>query len=254
MTHWHQLTDADGPADAIPVLLARLRPDSPDAAWGALWDRLYNQGAVYSASFAALSELCLLATRWPVLDRLMPLALAGAIVASNDLAAGAEEHRQLYAAAVSGLSALTVQTLRDAGLRDEPRTYTHMLQAMLAFEGNGTSAKNLSALADGECELQCPGCRAPLVITLHASDCTSSVHDFVARPGDRRLPLRADKPDDLPELGSRLYNQARIDKQSAIAEQLTYLFGHATCPRCQTSFRVSEALDDPSEFDQPRRA
>ncbi|HEV2640290.1 MAG TPA: hypothetical protein VGX23_34475 [Actinocrinis sp.] len=138
VTHWRQLTDADGPADAIPVLLARLRPDSSDAVWGALWDRLYNQGTVYSASFAALPELCLLATRWPAPSRLMPLALAGAIVASDDLAPGAEEHRQLYAAAVPGLSALTIQTLRDAGPRDEPRPYVHLLQALLAFEGNST--------------------------------------------------------------------------------------------------------------------
>src|SRR5690349_6630978 len=84
MTDWSKLRDAYGPADDIPALLDRLVPAAEGAVWSDLWSRLCHQGTVYSASFAALPALARAARSWPPDRREAALALAGAIVASND--------------------------------------------------------------------------------------------------------------------------------------------------------------------------
>ena len=49
MTDWALLTDAYGPADEIPALLADASTDD-SSAWDELWGRLCHQGTVSTAS------------------------------------------------------------------------------------------------------------------------------------------------------------------------------------------------------------
>jgi hypothetical protein len=242
MTEWHQLTDADGSADDLPLLLTQLEPGGSEATWRALWNRLYNQGTVYGASFAILPELLALAEGWPAEDRVMPLVLAGAIAASEDLAPGAQEHQQHYMAAAPALATLADRTLSQGSLPREPGTYVHLLQALLAFKGDRTWGRLLAGLADQEYETECPNCQTPLVIALREDDHNSMVHDFVAQATDEPLPLRAGESGNLTHPGQALHDRACLEHQHEVADQLTYLFGHATCPRCRTEFRVSDAV------------
>jgi hypothetical protein len=242
MTEWHQLTDADGPADVLPLLLAQLEPGGSEATWQTLWSRVYSQGTVYGASFAILPELLAVAEGWPAEDRVMPLVLAGAIAASEDLAPGAEEHQQRYMATAPALATLADRTLSEGSPTREPGNYVHLLQALLAFKGDRIWGRLLAGLADEEFEAECPNCQTPLVIALREDDHSCMVHDFVAEATDEPLPLRAGEPDNLTHPGRALHDRACLDHEHEVADQLTYLFGHATCPRCRTPFRVSDAV------------
>jgi hypothetical protein len=105
--------------------------------------------------------------------------------------------------------------------------------------------KLLGGLADEEYESECPNCRTPLVIALREDDHNSTVHDFVTQAADEPVPLRPEEPDNLTHPGRALHERACHDRQHTVAEHLTYLFGHATCPRCRTEFHVSDAISSP---------
>ena len=59
---WRHLTDAYGTAELVPGLLAQLssfpiESNSSSEPWFSLWSRLYHQGDVYPASFAAVPHV-----------------------------------------------------------------------------------------------------------------------------------------------------------------------------------------------------
>lgn len=60
--NWENLNHAYGKASNIPKLLAKLSayPEEinyEEEPWFSLWNSLYHQGTIYSASFAAVSEI-----------------------------------------------------------------------------------------------------------------------------------------------------------------------------------------------------
>jgi hypothetical protein len=64
---WHGVRDVYGSAADIPVLLeaAAASTDWEAPAWQELWSRLYHQGSVAPASYAALPRLAQVATGRP---------------------------------------------------------------------------------------------------------------------------------------------------------------------------------------------
>src|SRR5262249_5574481 len=60
---WMGLQDAYGAASAVPSLLEQvisnksLKGDSQSGPWFDLWSRLYHQGSIYTASYAAVAVL-----------------------------------------------------------------------------------------------------------------------------------------------------------------------------------------------------
>jgi hypothetical protein len=67
---WRTLTDAYGPAEPVPSLLAQLSSfpaETPSRSdpWFSLWSRLCHQGDVYPASFAAVPHIIGAAARAP---------------------------------------------------------------------------------------------------------------------------------------------------------------------------------------------
>jgi hypothetical protein len=121
MTDWAQLNHAYGSAEDIPGLLEQAEPDSRSHVWNDLWSRLCHQGTVYSASYAALPELTRIARRWPATDRVMPLFLAGAIVAGVDQPYGDADPQIAYAAEIAELAALTEESLHEPRTVVDPR-------------------------------------------------------------------------------------------------------------------------------------
>ena len=58
-------------------------------------------------------------------------------------------------------------------------------------------------------------------------------------------PLRPIGADQLEGLGRRLHDLAGSDGQHEIATLLTFVFGEADCPRCETGFVVTERIGIP---------
>ncbi|MEU1623549.1 hypothetical protein ABZ479_40465 [Streptomyces sp. NPDC005722] len=81
---WSRLDDAYGSAEQLGPLFDEVGdPELEDDAWFELWERLYHQGSVYPASFAALPVLADIATGRRPGEQARALALAGRIVAGE---------------------------------------------------------------------------------------------------------------------------------------------------------------------------
>lgn len=232
MADWSELRHAYGPADDIPALLQRLDPNPGAEVWGELWSRLCHQGTVYSASYAALPALTATLAEWQPADRLMGLDLAAAIVASADAYPGIGDVRQRYQSEIATVARLT-EECRQASASIEPWSYIYVLQAGLAFEGVPIWNKHLDRLVDGEYEAPCPSCRT--------ENCFA-VNDYLTNQGATFIPLRPASPDSLEGLAARLHKMAHDAGQDAVADQLTYLFGRGTCPKCLTTYVVADAF------------
>jgi hypothetical protein len=111
MTDWKALSHAYGEASGIPALIDELRTDPSDTVWQDLWSCLCHQGTVYSASYASLQPLWELAKAPPPSDRLSPLMLIGAIIASDDLYGVDRRPVDAIQALIPGLQALADESM-----------------------------------------------------------------------------------------------------------------------------------------------
>jgi hypothetical protein len=238
VTDWSKLRHAYGTAEDIPGLLDQLGPDWSTQAWDDLWSRLYHQGAVYSASYAALPALTQKARVWPACDRMGPLYLAAAIISIGDL-----PYRRAYAAQIAELAALTGEVLREPSLTSEPVTYLYLLQALLAFEDAGVWGRHLEDLLDEEYKVPCPRCAAQNFIAFALYGYFSTLDDLYMKGiGGERLPLHPAYPDALEGFPRRLHTRVLADGHPDFADKLTYVFGTAQCAACRTLFPVDEAI------------
>jgi hypothetical protein len=243
MTDWAQLTHAYGSAEDIPGLLELAVPDMRSEVWTELWSRLCHQGTVYPASFAALPVLTLLARQWSPADRVMPLILAGDIVASTDRPHDARDPRVSYGAEVSELIGLTEQALQNPGLRLDPATYIYLLQALLGLEGVEVWGDRLDGVNDEEYEVPCPSCgTGNFVVFGKDGHFTTLDSMYMNKPDGERIPLQPKQPHDLGPLGSRLHARVLADGHPDLADKLTYVFGSAYCVDCGTLFQVDQAV------------
>lgn len=86
MTDWASLRSCYGSAENVPDLLRAAERSGGDFgdAWDAVWNELYHQGTVYSASYAAIPILTAMSLRQQPRGYMASLHLAGAIIATND--------------------------------------------------------------------------------------------------------------------------------------------------------------------------
>lgn len=241
MTDWSQLRHAYGPADDVPRLLGQLDPNPDAEVWEQLWSRLCHQGEVYSASTAALPALTGTLAEWPPAERVQGLDLAAAILAGADRAPELGEVREQHRGEIARLAQLTAETLRATDPADST-TYIYLLQAALAFDGVPIWEHELDKLSDGEYRLACPTCATENYIVIGEHGNFSTVEDYTQTNTTARFPLQPAPPDSLDELPKRLYVTAQSDGQHDVADRLTYLFGHATCGHCNTSYAVAAAI------------
>jgi hypothetical protein len=243
MTDWSQLTHAYGAAEDIPVLLSQLEPGGSSQAWSDLWSRLCHQGAVYSASHAALPALIQLAREWPPADRSDPLMLAGSIVASVDQPYGEPDPHVAYTAEIAELRALTEESLQAPELAEAPGSYIVLLGILLTFEGVEVWGEQLDGLIREEFELPCPDCETENFIVFGQYGYFSTLNDmYMKNTGSKRIPLRPAAPATLEGLAARLHVRTLADGHPDIANKLTYVFGSAVCAECGATFRVDEAV------------
>ncbi|SDR40348.1 hypothetical protein SAMN05519103_02710 [Rhizobiales bacterium GAS113] len=242
MTDWKALSHAYGEASGIPALIGELRANPSDTAWRDLWSCLCHQGTVYSASYASLQPLCELAKAQPPSDRLSPLIMIGAIIASDDLSGVDRRPVDAIQALIPDLQALADESMKVSGLASE--TFIYCLQAASAFAGDLFWGRHLNHLVDGEFPGTCPDCDHDLHLVIGAHGFFTTTQEWV-RPRDansRRNPISAAGEHDLSGSAAWLHSTATKCGQRQIALWIRYVFGTAACPACNEPFQVAEAI------------
>ncbi|MFF9345991.1 hypothetical protein [Streptomyces sp. NPDC014734] len=241
MTDWPQLSHAYGSAEDIPALLALIASEPEPELWNDLWSALCHQGTVYPASFAALPWLADMAESEDREQAVNALGLAGAIMAGAEQPHEARDVRTRHSTEIAALLASVNRRLRTATDRTE---YVELLESMLGFEGVAGWSEDLAwGIGNEEYEVSCPGCETSLFVVLGERGffCTSEDYALSDGPVETR-PLRPTSPADLQAIGSRLHGIALGDGQHEVAHVLTYVFGNATCPDCETDFSVADRV------------
>jgi hypothetical protein len=236
--NWNALEHAYGGASDVPALLEALSPDAKNPIWDELWGRVCHQGTVYSASSPVLPFLLAAARRWPPTARVMPLSLAGAIAISQD--ASGDHDLQPYQATIEALQALAADTATCVGLA--PVDFIYVLQASRALSGDSLWGQQLDRLASGEFEGACTSCASYLRLAIGEYGFFVASEEWVNRPSTLCIPLRPAGEDDLHGVSALLYRHAHAASQTSTAQCLLYLFGAGTCPACNKSFEVADAV------------
>ncbi|MGA5651758.1 hypothetical protein [Streptomyces seoulensis] len=241
MTDWARLSHAYGSAEAIPVLLDQIASAPSPERWNDLWSALCHQGSVYSASFAALPRLADIAGRDDREQAVNALNLAGAILAGSDQPHGAGDIRVQHAAEVETLLVRVNEHLRTSSDRNESASF---LESMLTFEGAVSWGEDLAwGLVNEEYEVSCPGCQANLFIVIGERGSFYTSGDYALSEDDvETTPLRPVNPAAMDGIGRRLHDIALADGHQDVADAMTYVFGDATCPDCDTGFSVAEQV------------
>lgn len=237
---WRSLEHAYSSAEDLAQLLARLSRDANAEVWGELWSRVCHQGTVYSASFPVLSYLLDAAAKWAPAERLMPLALAAAIVASDDVKGNRAKLMAELSETIRRLEDLTRETLEAAGLSRLDRIY--LLEAKLAFSGDRVSGRLLHGLADDEFGGRCPHCGTDLYLVIGEEGLFATAEEWVNRPQCKRSPLSPCEPNDLSEVGTSLHQACLEAKDAELGLWVRHLFGSTICPSWASPLRVPEAI------------
>jgi hypothetical protein len=241
MTDWSQLEDAGGSAAAVPEFLDRVEP-GPSPVWDELWTRLCPQGAVFSASLAAIPRLTDIAAGWPPPVRAEPLMLAGAILGSEEQYHQVFDVQERYSAQLATLRRLVDETLQAAAGSDDTETYVYLLQALMAFDSIDVWDSHLNGLVTQEYEIECPGCSTNLFITLGDDGYFATHEDYAIKDDAATTALLPADPADLDGAEATLHALAVRDGHNTVAFQLTHIFGRAICSDCGTALSISKRI------------
>lgn len=163
----------------------------------------------------------------------------------NDLWSSLCHQGTVYTASYA---ALTEQTLdHPAVAAGEATNYVYLLQALLAFEDVEVWGTRLDGIVDEEYEVCCPECEADNFVVFGKYGHFTTLDAMYMRNSDAdatRVPLLPAQPTEPTGLARRLYERAAADGYPDVAEQLTYVFGHARCAQCGVLFGVEQAIVD----------
>jgi hypothetical protein len=239
MTDWSALRHAYGSASDVPGLLAQLAPDPKSNVWHDLWSCLCHQGTVYSASFAALPILLETAKGWKPQERTMVIILAASIISSQESGPRELDPQGLGELVKPEFLQLCMESLTYAELPDVE--FIYLLQSQLALEGDRIWGRKLDHLADGEFPGECPRCHSELYLVIGKDGFFASTGDWIRNANIPRTEIKANEGT-LPPIGERLRAYADAASKHELARWFRYLFGTGTCPSCESTFAVSDAI------------
>jgi hypothetical protein len=238
MVDWRQLRDVYGSASDVPLLLedTAASTDWNAPCWQELWSRLYHQGSVAPASYAALPRLAEVAGARPDVAMDPALVLFASILAAADGRPETTDTRSRYAFAVAALIPVAEHKL---DLVEDRTDIIYALQAIAALEDLSVWQRQLHGLADEEVELECPACGDHIYLELVGDTIVATADPDDTRQG--RV-VRAAHPEDLAVPEARLLDLCQVHGHTRVAAELLHLFGQVTCPHCQTQFHVADAF------------
>ncbi len=255
---------ADGFAEDLPTLLAQLESTQSETGLAELSQRLYHQGVVYPASFAALPDLIRIAEKWPPPARFRLLSLILGILTGEDADSlrrpydrsletdipaewvttsnridATSPTREQYTNEIATLVRLTTESLAS---RVWPEfDFAYLLCALLALEGDVSWLGKLDYLRFGFNEL-CTNCDAEIDIFITEEPAFAECEG--TNGADRQTLLQPANPVELTDSPQWLYETARAYNQTNVAGWIVYLLGTGNCPRCKTRFNVSDMFGE----------
>jgi len=237
MVDWRQLRDIYGSAADVPAFLeaAASSTDWDAGAWQELWSRLYHQGSVAPASYAALPDLAQIAGARHDVAVEPALFLFAAIIASTDGPPEIAEARDRYATQIAGLVPIAEHKLDLVGERSD---VAWALQTVAALEDLSVWQRELQGLANEEIELECPTCGDHVYLELVGDDLVAT-----ADPTDTRQSrsVRRAHPADLAAPEARLLELCLSHGHVTVAAELLALFGEVSCPHCEAQLNIAAA-------------
>lgn len=238
MVEWRQLRDIYGSASDIPQLLeaAAASTDWNAPCWRELWSRLYHQGSVAPASYAALPRLAEIAGARPDVAMDPALILFTAIIAARARQSEITDTRGRYAGAIAALVPVAEHKL---DLVDDRADTIYALQTVAAVEDLSVWQRQLHGLANDEVELECPACGDHIYLVVAGDAIVATADPDDTRQG--RL-VRSARSEDLAAPEARLLDLCQAHGHARVAAELLHLFGQVTCPHCQNQFRVADAF------------
>jgi hypothetical protein len=234
MPNWKELSHAYGSAEDLPGIISALKPDPNAPAWDDLWSRVCHQGTTYSASPAVLPFLLRSASGWDAAARAMPLALAGSIVSAPQTTLSG------YEQTVEALRVLALDTVKDRELSRNDRI--HVMQSVLALQGDRLWGRVLDHLTDGEFPAVCPDCGKDLYVVVGKYGFFVAAGEWVQNSQTSRTEIRPLETEELTEIGNWLYSVCNESGDLELAGWIRYLFGVSKCPECRQTFVVADAI------------
>jgi hypothetical protein len=231
---WKNLRHAYGSAEDLPDLLAHLDPDPKSPVWNELWGRVCHQYSTFSASPHVLPFLFSAAQAWVPESRVMPLALAGGIVAAP------ETNLKGFRSVIQQLGSLARDTLDRANLSRNDRVY--LVQAMMAFDGDRVWGHALERVNDGEFSAVCPACRKDLYVVV-GDEAFCCVEDWVRSGEAHRSHIAPNAPERLAGTGRALHTLCIASGDLELGKWICQVFGTSTCPNCTQPFDIANAVE-----------
>ena len=238
VTDWAALRDVYGSAADIPALLrdAAATADWNAVAWQELWQRLYHQGSVSPASYAALPALAKIAASRTEVALDPALFLLAAIIASDDAPSAIDGARSVYAAELAALR--PVAEGKVALVRDRADVLW-ALEVVAALEDLSPWQRDLDRLANDEVELECPSCGDYIYLGLVDGALVATTGPDAVPDGQR---VQQAPPSDLGPAEARLVTLSEARGHPDVAREMLQFFGRAGCPHCGTWFPIPDAL------------
>jgi hypothetical protein len=158
---WKNLKHAYGSAADIPALLEQLKTAGPQKGfdtepWFSLWSALCHQYDVYTASYAALPHILVIAGSRPPRQRLDHLLLASSIEAFRHLDDAPPmplELQEAYDQAIKQAPRLILECLELDWQQEEDERI--LLGSLAVMQGHPQLG---NAIFDLEMEIECPNC------------------------------------------------------------------------------------------------
>ncbi|MEU8660585.1 hypothetical protein [Actinoplanes philippinensis] len=218
----------------IEQMLATAEGDPHSDSWDQLFEQVCHVGISEQDRTLLISRLPAIAARHRADDRDNIMLLAGRIAADVDEATWprfSEEWETLQSLAGNWLDSPA-----------DPGLFLHRLQAASALEGDELWGAELHRIDERELEIECPHCGTELLVVFGEAGHFATYGDYATKPSAEKTPLTPVDPAHLDGAGRRLYQTSLRAGQTSVAASLTYLFGRAECPECNTDFRVSDQV------------
>lgn len=238
MTEWTNFRDAYGSAADIPVRIKAWVETPSEERLSDLWSRLCHQGTVYSASFEAIPCLVQACPQLAPKDRRNALMLIAAIWASDDRHDGAEPSDAVKQLAPT-IQDMTENSLDDADLDTED--FPYLLQAAAAFR-DPYWGRHLDYLASGEFPGVCWTCESHLFMAIGRYGYFASADDYVRSPDAKRSPIASGPQRSMAPIGVWLHERCVQHGQEEMAKGIAHIYGTTTCPVCDASISVVDAI------------
>ena len=218
----------------IEDLLQIASTDPRASAWNDLYQEVCHQGDCYPDGFFLVPLLAGIATGFEPEDRDNVLSLAGDIAVDLD-----EASRDRYAEALATLRRLWMSRLARRVTRRHSSTASRL---SWHWKGTGYRARTSTEYSARNTRSSAQAAQRPCSPCSENTATSQPTEDYAITSDVECTPLLPVQPSDMDGLGLRLHSMSINAGQGSTAEALTYVFGHATCTRCNAVFRVADRV------------